>query len=76
MAKKDSVKVKKKSTLKRTNRHMFMLNDLEQNALNRYLKKYKIQNKSKFIRETIMKQVIVQLEKDSPTLFDQVENSF
>jgi hypothetical protein len=76
MAKKDSVKIKKKSTLKRTNRHMFMLNDLEQNALNRYLKKYKIQNKSKFIRETIMKQVIVQLEKDSPTLFDQVENSF
>lgn len=76
MAKKDSVKVKKKSTLKRTNRHMFMLNDLEQNALNRYLKKYRIQNKSKFIRETIMKQVIVQLEKDSPTLFDQVENSF
>ena len=76
MAKKDSVKIKKKSTLKRTNRHMFMLNDLEQNALNRYLKKYRIQNKSKFIRETIMKQVIVQLEKDSPTLFDQVENSF
>ena len=76
MAKKDSVKIKKKSTLKRTNRHMFMLNDLEQNALNWYLKKYKIQNKSKFIRETILKQVIVQLEKDSPTLFDQAENTF
>lgn len=76
MAKKDNVKIKNKSTLKRTNRHMFMLNDLEQNALNRYLKKYKIQNKSKFIRETILKQVIVQLEKDSPTLFDQVENTF
>lgn len=76
MAKKDSLKIKKKSTLKRTNRHMFMLNDLEQNALNRYLKKYKIQNKSKFIRETILKQVIIQLEKDSPTLFDQAENTF
>jgi len=76
MAKKDNVKIKNKSTLKRTNRHMFMLNDLEQNALNRYLKKYKIQNKSKFIRETILKQVIIQLEKDSPTLFDQAENSF
>ncbi len=54
----------------RTNRHSFTLNDLEDNALSRYLKKYKISNKSKFIREVVMYEIISRLEKDSPTLFE------
>ncbi len=54
----------------RKNRHVFTLNDLEQKALSRYIKKYKIENKSKLIREIIMREVIMRLEKDSPTLFE------
>ncbi len=54
----------------RKNRHVFTLNDLEQRALSRYFKKYKIENKSKFIREVLMREVIMRLEKDSPTLFE------
>ncbi len=54
----------------RKHRHSFILNDLEDKALSRYLKKYKIENKSKFIREVIMFEVISRLEENSPTLFE------
>jgi hypothetical protein len=55
----------------RTHRHFFMLNDKENNALERYICKYKVKNKSKFIREALMTTVIRKLEEDSPTLFDK-----
>ena len=51
-------------------RHIFTLNDLENKALNRYLSKYSVKNKSKFIRETLMVEIIRRLEKDQPTLLD------
>lgn len=72
MAKKKSLEpgIKKKSI--RTNRCVFLLNDKEKKALDRYLCKYKIQNKAKFLREVIMIEVISRLEKDSPTLFDSI----
>ncbi len=54
----------------RKHRHIFTLNDLENKALNRYLSKYSVKNKSKFIRETLMVEIIRRLEKDQPTLFD------
>ncbi|PIF02292.1 MAG: hypothetical protein CR965_00965 [Paludibacter sp.] len=54
----------------RKHQHSFALNDLENKALSRYLKKYKIDNKSKFIREVVMYEVISRLEKNSPTLFE------
>lgn len=47
-----------------------MLNDKEHNTLNRYLEKYKIKNKSKFVREALMHTVIKRLEEDYPSLFD------
>ncbi len=58
---------------KRSNLHMFALNDQENKALNRFLEKYKIQNKSKFIRETLMSTIIRKMESDSPTLFDHLD---
>ncbi len=58
---------------KRSNVHMFALNDQENKALNRFLEKYKIQNKSKFIRETLMSTIIRKMESDSPTLFDHLD---
>jgi folate-binding Fe-S cluster repair protein YgfZ len=54
----------------RTHHHVFALNDDENKALCRYLKKYKITNKAKFIRETLMIAIIRKMEEDHPRLFD------
>ena len=69
MAKKIILPVSQRNSL-RTHREIFTLNDEENKALNRYISKYKIKNKSKFIRETIMLAIIRKLEEDHPTLFD------
>lgn len=59
----------KKNSL-RTHKCVFTLNDEENRALERYLEKYNVQNKSRFIRETLMLAVIKKFEEDHPTLFD------
>ena len=58
----------------RKHRHIFTLNDSEEKALSKYLTKYNVKNKSKFIRETLMVEIIRRLEKDQPTLFDSLMN--
>jgi hypothetical protein len=57
MAKKIVNLVSKRNSL-RTHRQIFTLNDEENKALNRYITKYKVQNKSKFIREALMITII------------------
>ena len=69
MAKKQLPPTTKRTAL-RTHRQVFTLNDDENKALNRYLVKYKIENKAKFIRETLMITIIRKLEEDHPRLFD------
>lgn len=69
MAKKKLIPASKRSSL-RTHRQIFTLNDEENKALNRYIAKYKVLNKSKFIRETLMLTIIRKFEEDHPTLFD------
>lgn len=69
MAKKNVTPIKKKTSL-RTHKYIFALNEEENRALIRYIEKYKIQNRSRFIRETLMKTIIKQFEEDHPTLFD------
>jgi len=69
MAKKNTIPASQRNSL-RTNRQIFTLNDEENKALNRYITKYKVKNKSKFIRETLMIAIIRKLEEDHPTLFD------
>jgi len=69
MAKKTANLVSKRNSL-RTHRQTFTLNDEENKALNRYISKYKVLNKSKFIRETLMIAIIRKMEEDHPTLFD------
>lgn len=54
----------------RTHRVGIMLNDSELRALERYCDKYNVRNRSRFVRETLMRAVLKQFEKDSPTLFD------
>lgn len=69
MAKKNITPLSKRNSL-RTHRQIFTLNDEENKALNRYIEKYKVQNKSKFLRETVMLTIIRKFEEDHPTLFD------
>ncbi len=46
------------------------LNDREAAALARFCEKYGIRNRSKVIRETVMRAILKRLDEDSPTLFD------
>ncbi len=62
-----------KEKLRRKHEIKFLFNDLELEAFNKYCKKYKKDNKSKFIRETIMTEVLQQFDRDYPSLFDPIE---
>ena len=61
---------KKDEKLKRTNRTAILFNQREQEAINLYCEKYKIRNKSKFMRETILTEVLQRFDEDYPTLFE------
>lgn len=56
---------------KRHLRMTCLLNEDEQKILDRYLQKYKISNKSRWIRETILTFVHKKMEDDYPTLFGE-----
>jgi hypothetical protein len=56
--------------MKRTHRMSFLFNDEEYKVLNYYIAKYKISNTSHFMRETLIRSILQQLDKDRPTLFD------
>ena len=78
MAKKKGVKNNKSdekalsvSSLRRVHRTAFLLNDKEKQAIEIYCKKNKIKNKSKFMRETLMRTVMDHFLEDYPTLFDK-----
>ena len=59
-----------KEHLLREHRLTFRLNDLEMKALMKYYKKYKVKNKARFLRETVMYAVLKKFDEDYPTLFD------
>lgn len=60
----------KDDRLLRTNRAAILFNGREQEAINLYCEKYKIRNKSKFMREAIMTEVLKRFDQDYPTLFE------
>ncbi|MDR0575887.1 MAG: hypothetical protein LBG96_18000 [Tannerella sp.] len=62
-----------KNDAKREHRIAFMLNDTEYNAIERYLHKYKITNKSNWYRTTILAHIWKIMEEDYPTLFNENE---
>ena len=57
--------------LKRKHQATFLLNDKEKDAVAVYCEKYKISNKSKFMREAVMRVVMEQFLEDYPTLFEK-----
>jgi hypothetical protein len=68
-------KVPDRKKLVRNQRISIALNDAEMRALQRFFQKYKISNKAKFCRETIMLEVLKRFEADAPSLFDNVKES-
>lgn len=73
------MKKKAKSTpiadaaLERDFRISITMNEKEYNAVNRYLDRYKISNRNRWFRETILMHVLQKLEENHPTLFNENE---
>ncbi|MDR0657512.1 MAG: hypothetical protein LBG18_01010 [Mediterranea sp.] len=56
---------------KRQLRMTCLMSEDEQKIVDRYLEKYKITNKSRWLRETIFMFVYKNMEEDYPTLFGE-----
>ena len=54
----------------REQRVSILLNEQEQRALDRFCEKYGVSNRSRLIRETLMRAILRQIDHDQPTLFD------
>jgi len=63
--------INRDAALKRKHKATFLLNDKESDAVAAYCEKYKIGNKSKFMREAVMRVVMEQFLEDYPTLFEK-----
>lgn len=61
------------SSVKREHRMSILLSDEEQKLVDRYLEKYNINNKSRWLRETILVFIHKNMEIDYPTLFGEHE---
>ena len=55
----------------RERRMSILLSEDEQLIVDRYLEKYKITNKSRWLRETILMFIHKNMEEDYPTLFGE-----
>lgn len=72
MRKRDKKCAKPSATdLKRQSRMTCLMSEEEQKIVDRYLEKYKITNKSRWLRETILMFVYKNMEEDYPTLFGE-----
>jgi hypothetical protein len=61
----------KDENLKRKNKRAINFNNHEVVVLDKYFKKYKVNNRSQFMREIIMTAVLKKFSDDYPTLWDQ-----
>lgn len=52
-------------------RMVCLMSEEEQQIVDRYLEKYKITNKSRWLRETVLMFVYKNMEEDYPTLFGE-----
>jgi len=60
----------KEEKLKRGKRLTLMLNDREMRAIDIYCQRYRIKNKSGFLRETVMNAILKKFDEDLPSLFE------
>ena len=68
-----SNKKEQEEALQRNFRISVSINEKEYNMVCRYLDKYKITNKNRWYRETILRPVLNKLEENHPTLFNENE---
>ena len=54
----------------RAHRVSILLNESEQKALDRFCEKYGVKNRSRLIRETLIRAILKKIDNDQPTLFD------
>ncbi|MBR2285686.1 MAG: hypothetical protein IKP57_04705 [Paludibacteraceae bacterium] len=54
----------------RNNRITILLNEKEQRALERFCERYNVTNRSRLVRESLMRAILRKIESDEPTLFD------
>ncbi len=59
--------------MNRSNKITISLNDKELRVLEQFCQKYKIENRSRFLRETIMQTILKKFDEDYPTLFNENE---
>lgn len=65
-----TVEQKKDDKLRRSHRASILFNQREREAINLYCEKYSITNRSRFMRETIMTEILKRFDEDYPTLFE------
>ena len=58
------------STPKRKQRMVCLMSEEEVRIVDAYLKKYKISNKARWLRETVMTFINQKIEEDYPTMFN------
>jgi hypothetical protein len=63
-------KYNREPDLKRINRKVIKFNNKELTAIDTYCKKYRIANKSQFMRETIITAVLKKFTDDYPSLWE------
>jgi hypothetical protein len=65
--------INKVESLKRNNRLSLMLNNREAKALGIYCSRYRVKNKSEFLRVTIMKAILKKFDEEHPSLWEEYE---
>ena len=63
----------KKEHTVRSERYSFQVNADEKQTIENYLRKYRIGNRSRWMRETLITFIIRNLDHDYPTLFNEQE---
>lgn len=60
---------KRDADLRRINKKSILFNNREMKAIESYCRKYRIHNRSKFMREVIITSILKKFDDDYPTLF-------
>lgn len=68
-----SKKAIREENLRRILSRSIRFNHRELNAINNYCDKFKVKNKSKFMRETIITEVLRKFDENYPTLWDDAQ---
>lgn len=67
-------KIRKKASsapVPRRKRMVCLMSEEELRIVDRYLERYKISNKARWLRETVLSHIYQQMENDYPTLFNE-----